>query len=208
MLFFLTKKRNHTMKKEVSYMFKKFAVTAVLLSVVAVGAACSSDDNKDTAASPSASPAASASAAASASPAASENPDAYKLKAYTAARIAEEKINILFHTSKAEEKAVMNPLIATDKDKAAKFLNAYLDSALTEKVLTHYLTADKAADGSTLVKEEKFLPASILTGAPTKDDVTYEGTQDEVKLTTKDNAVFTLKKNAEGKYIVTDAAKK
>jgi hypothetical protein len=188
-------------------MFKKFAVTAILLSVVATGAACSSDDNKDSAASPSATPAVSASAAASPAAAASEAPDAYKMKAYNAARIAEEKINTLFHTSTSEDKAVLNPLIATDKDKAAKFLNAYFDPALSEKILTFYLTPDKTQDGSILVKTDKFLPGSILA-AKTKDDVTYEGTQDEVKMTTKDNMVFTAKKNSEGKYIITDVAKK
>lgn len=189
-------------------MFKKFAVTAVLLSVVATGAACSSKDNKDSAASPSATPAVSASAsAAPASAAASEAPDAYKMKAYNAARMAEEKINTLFHTSTSEDKAVMNPLVATDKDKAAKFLSAYVDPAFSEKILTFYLTPDKAKDGSILVKSDKFLPGSILA-TKTKDDVTYEGTPDEVKMTTKDNAVFTAKKNSEGKYIITDVAKK
>jgi hypothetical protein len=181
-------------------MFKKIAVTALLLSVVATGAACSKDD-KDTAASvsPSASPAASA--------AVSENPDAYKISAFTAARLAEEKINILFHSTKKDDKPVLNGLIASDKDKAAKFLNAYLEPALTEKVLAYYLTADKASDGSIIVNAKPFLPASILAAA-TKDDVTYEGTAAEVKLTTKDNGVYTVKKNTEGKYVVSDVTKK
>lgn len=179
-------------------MFKKFAVTALLFSVVATGAACSSGDKE------AASPAPTAAATA----AASVNPDAYKLSAYTAARLAEEKLTILFHTATKEEKPVLNPVIANDKEKAAQFLNTYFDPAFSEKILAHYLTADKTADGAIIVKADSFLPTSILKNAPTKDDVTYEGTQDEVKMTTKDNAVFTAKKNAAGKYIITDAAKK
>lgn len=179
-------------------MFKKIAATALILSVVATGAACSSKE-KESAASPSASPAATAAA---------ENPDAYKLSAYTAVRLAEEKLDILFHTNKKDDKPVLNTLIAADKEKAAKFLNAYIDPALTEKILTHYLTADKTSDGSVIVKADKFLPVSFLKAAPGKDDVTYEGSQAEVKMTTKDNGVFTVKKNAEGKYILSNAAKK
>ncbi|WP_438444373.1 hypothetical protein [Gorillibacterium sp. sgz5001074] len=184
-------------------MLKKIAATALLLSVVATGAACSSKD-KDTAASPAASQAASPAAAAT-----TENPDAYKLSSYTAVRLAEEKLTILFHTAMKDDKPILNAVIANDKEKAAKFLNAYFDPALTEKILSHYLTADKTADGAIIVNSKLFFPVSVLTSAPTKDDVTFEGTAAEVKITTKkDNVLFTVKKNAEGKYIVADVAKK
>lgn len=187
-------------------MLKRFIIAALMLSVVATAAACSSDSKKDSAASPSVAPSAAATAAASSAP--SENPDTYKLKAYTAARIADEKITLLFQSTTVEEKAVMNSVIATDKEKAVKFLNAYLDPALSEKVASFYLTADKTKDGSVIVKTDKFLPTSILTVAPTKADITFEGTEAEVKMTTKDNVVFTAKKNSEGKYIISDVAKK
>lgn len=183
-------------------MFQKAAITALLAAVALTGAACSSKESKPAASAPAASAAATAGASATA------NPDAYKLSSYTAVRLAEEKLDILFHTSKKDDKTVMNPLIATDKEKAAKFLNAYFDPALTEKILAFYLTADKTADGAVIVKADKFLPVSIIKSAPTKDDVTFEGTEAEVKITTKDNGVFTVKKNAEGKYVVSDAAKK
>lgn len=181
-------------------MLKKIALTALLVSAVAVTAACSKEDN-GAAASPT--PTAAATAAAS------ENPDAYKLSAYTSVRLAEEKLDILFHSVKKDEKPVMNALIANDKEKAAKFLNAYFEPALTDKILTHYLTTEKTADGSAIVNAAKFFPVSIIAAAPTKDDVTYEGTPAEVKITTKkDNGFFTIKKNAEGKYLVSEASKK
>lgn len=172
---------------------KQVAATALVCSLILTGIGCSSAGKPATPA-----------AAQTAAP--SENPDAYKASAYIAARLAEEKVDTLFHQSTSKDgKPILNPLIATDKEKAAKYLNAYFDPALTEKILAFYLTSDKA-DDSLIVKKDKFFTASILKTS-SKDDVTYEGTKDQVKLTTKDGAVFTVKK-ANEKYVVSDFAKK
>lgn len=184
-------------------MNKKLMTAALALTIAALGTACSS--NKE-AASPSPSVSPVASTAPSASPAPAEDADLYKANAYVAARLAEEKINVLFMSKTTEDgKAVINTNAAENKEQAAEFLNAYLDPALTEKVLAHFLT-EETADGAIVVKTEPFVPVSILATA-TKDDVTYEGDANEVKMTTKDGGVFVAKKVSENNYVISDITK-
>lgn len=177
-------------------MFKQAAASIIIGSLLFTAVGCSSASKQPAASAP----------AASQSAAPSENPDAYKISAYTAARIAEEKVDTLFHQTKSKDgKPILNTLIAADKEKAIKFLNSYFEPAMSEKIVAFYWTADKA-DDSVVVKESKFFTASVLL-TKSKDEVTYEGNKDQVKLTTKDGGVFTVKR-ANDKYVVTDFAKK
>lgn len=179
-------------------MLKRIATAVLICTVAITGAACSSNaDKKETAgtASPSAQ-----------SVAPTESPEMSQAKAYIAPRMAEEKVDLLFNKAKSKDKKpILNPIVA-DKAAAAKFLNAYIDPALTEKILSFYLTSEKA-DDAIVVKETPFFSASILKTA-SKADVTFEGSPNEYKMTTKDGGVFTVKKNAEGNYILADYAKK
>jgi hypothetical protein len=183
-------------------MWKKIATAALLGTIVLTGAACSSNSgSKDTAASSPAAP-----SSASASTAASENPEMAQSQAYIAARLAEEKVESLFHQeTSADGKPILNP-IAPDKAAAGKFLNAYLDPALSEKVLAFYLTEQKA-DNAIVVKGDKFFSSSIRETA-SKADVTFEGSGGVYQLTTKTGGVYTVKKNADGKFTLADFSKK
>jgi hypothetical protein len=180
-------------------MYKKAMLGALILSVSLSTAACSSDKKNAESASPSPS-------AAAATVAPTEDAAMYQSKAYIAGRLAEEKIDQLFAQEKsADGKPVLNSNIATTKTAAADFLNAYLDPALTEKVLAHYIADESSMP--IVVKADKFVTSSILETA-SKDDVTFSGTADEVKLTLKDGAVYTAKKNAKGTYIISDIVNK
>ncbi|WP_438432566.1 hypothetical protein [Gorillibacterium sp. sgz500922] len=179
-------------------MYKKAMLGALILSLSLFAAACSSDKKN----AESASPTQSASAAPTAAP--TEDAAMYQAKAYIAGRLAEEKIGQLFGQETTEDgKPVLNPNIATTKAAAVDFLNAYLDPALTDKVVAYYIADDSKAP--ILVKAEPFVTASILATA-SKDDVTFSGTADEVKMTLKDGGVYTAKKNADGNYIISDIA--
>ncbi|WP_058304042.1 hypothetical protein [Gorillibacterium timonense] len=184
-------------------MYKKLALGALILSLSISAAACSSDNKNAESASPTQS-AAAATVAPTAAPA--EDASLYQAKAYIAGRLAEEKINQLFTKETTEDgKPVLTSTIAKNKEEAAAFLNAYLDPALTEKVLAHYLTDEKAGE-AIVVKADPFVTASILATA-SQDDVTFAGSADEVKMTLKDGGVYTAKKTAEGGYVISDIAK-
>lgn len=184
-------------------MLKRIAAAALICTIALTGAACSSNSsNKDAAGTPAASTAGNSPTA---SAAASEKPDVSKTQAFIAARMAEEKVNYLFHQATSEdEKPILNP-VTPDKESAAKFLNAYIDPALTEKILTHYLTEEKA-DNAIVVKSEPFFSVSMLA-TPLKEDLTYEGADNEYKMTTKDGGVFTVKKDTENKFVLTGFVK-
>ncbi|MFC5532239.1 hypothetical protein [Cohnella yongneupensis] len=175
-------------------MLKKITVITLFIAVALSAAACSSSNTKN------ASPNPSASASEAASP--SANPDLEHNLAYIAARLAEEKVDRLFHSETSADGKPVLAAFTPDKDAAAKFLNYYMDSALTEKILAFYLT-DEKADNAIVVKADKFFSASILATA-SKTDVAFEASDAGFKLTTKDNGVYTVNQNADGNYIVTD----
>ncbi|MBC8079102.1 MAG: hypothetical protein H7X86_02070 [Gorillibacterium sp.] len=173
-------------------MNKKLISAVLVLSLAAFGSACSSTAKEG--------------AASTAPTAIAEDANMFKAHAYVAARMAEEKIAVLFQSKTTEDgKAIMNANAAADKAEATEFLNTYLDPALTEKVLTHFLTEEKAGE-ATVVNTEPFVPVSILA-TKSKDEVTFEGDANEVKLITKDGGVFIAKKTAEASYIITDITK-
>lgn len=177
-------------------------MTAALIGTIALSAtACSSNNESKESASPL------APAATSAAPTASASVDVEKSKslAYIAARLAEEKVNGLFHQEASEDgKPILNP-ITPDRQSAANFLNAYLDPALTDKVLAHYLTEEKAGN-AIVVKSDKFFSSSIMATA-SKNDVAFEGSPDEYKMTTQDGGLYTVRKVDEKTYLVTDYVK-
>ncbi|MCL6456791.1 MAG: hypothetical protein K6T85_02175 [Gorillibacterium sp.] len=183
-------------------MNKKLISAALVLSLAALGTACSSTAKEEATAS--ATTVVSAAPTTVATPA--EDANMYKAYAYIAARLAEEKIAVLFQSQTTDDgKAIMNTNAAADKAQATEFLNTYLDPALTEKVLAHFLTEEKVGE-ATVVNVEPFVPVSILTTA-SKDEVTYEGDANEVKMTTKDGGVFTAKKTSADNYVITDITK-
>jgi hypothetical protein len=164
--------------------FRRLAAAAIIFTLTFIMAACSSNASNS-----GKEPAPSKEAVASNETATGKEDTLSKDQAYIAARLAEEKVDGLFHQeTSADNKPILNP-VTPDKDSAVKFLNAYMDSALTEKIVSHYLTEEKA-NNAIVVKNEKYISSSIRDTS------------------TKDGGVFTVKKNNEDKYILFDFVKK
>jgi len=154
--------------------------------------------------------------AASPTPAASQSPapqapvesaDSINMQGYIAARIAQEKINLMFADQTAEDGSfVLKFTIADGKESAVKFLTAYVDAGLADKLAAHYITDKKAGD-AILTNQTPFFPVDILTLK--KEDVTFDAanTADQVVYTTKEGVTVTTKK-VNGTFVLVDVAKK
>ncbi|TYP69557.1 hypothetical protein [Paenibacillus methanolicus] len=136
-------------------------------------------------------------------------PDAEKAKqkAYTAAKIAEDKVRTLFGKATLEDGTpILDPVTGT-AEKAKSLLANYFDPALADAIVAHYVT-DKKSGESTLVNAEPFFAASILA-TKSAEDVQIDGENDTYAVTTADGGVYTLKwDGAKSKYIVTGYEKK
>lgn len=176
-------------------MIKKLATVTLLITIAATGVACGANNGgSDNSPTP----------AVTVSP--TVNPDAWQASAYITVRLAEEKINSLFHDSVAGGKPVLKSVIANNKEEAKQFLMNYFDEGLAEQIVDHYWT-DETVDGAVVVKEEPFLTASVIKGTKTKDDVTFAGDENEPSFTTPDQVTFKLKKTDNGKYVITEIQK-
>ncbi|CAN7417593.1 hypothetical protein LJR153_002697 [Paenibacillus sp. LjRoot153] len=166
---------------------KKTAAGLLILTMAVTGAACTS---KDSTSSPT--PAATATAAPQATAAVTQ--DATNMKGYIAARIAREKVDYLFAEAKSADGAfVVNPIAATDKEKAKKFLSSYVDAAMLDTLVNHYVTDTKS--GTTFLTNTKsYFTSNIL--ATKKEEITFDkaNTPELVKFTTKDGVTYTTKK--------------
>lgn len=166
---------------------KKTAAGLLILTMAVTGAACTS---KDSTTSPT--PAASATAAPQATAAVTQ--DATNMKGYIAARIAREKVDYLFAEAKSADGAfVVNPIAATDKETAKKFLASYVDAAMLDTLVNHYVTDTKA--GTTYATNTKsYFTSNILETK--KEEITFDkaNTPELVKFTTKDGTTYTTKK--------------
>ncbi|NOU67886.1 hypothetical protein GC096_28060 [Paenibacillus sp. LMG 31461] len=175
---------------------KKTAAGLLILTMAVTGVACTS---KDSTTSPT--PAASATAAPQATAAVTQ--DATNMKGYIAARIAREKVDYLFAEAKSADGAfVVNPIAATDKETAKKFLASYVDAAMLDPLVNHYVTDTKA--GTTYVTNTKSYFASNILETK-KEEITFDkaNTPELVKFTTKDGATYTTKK-VNDKFLLTE----
>ncbi|MDR6551136.1 hypothetical protein [Paenibacillus qinlingensis] len=175
---------------------KKTAAGLLILTMAITGAACSS---KDSATSPS--PAATTTATPQATAAVSQ--DTTNMKGYIAARIAREKVDYLFAEAKSADGAfVVNPIAATDKETAKKFLSSYVDATMLDTLVNHYVT-DTKAGAAFLTNTKSYFTSNILTTK--KEDITFDAanTAELVKFTTKDGATYTTKK-VNDKYLLAE----
>ncbi|AVF27211.1 hypothetical protein ERICIV_02988 [Paenibacillus larvae subsp. larvae] len=119
--------------------------------------------------------------------------------------MAEEKINILFHEKKVDNKPVLNPAYG-DKQRAVDFLGKYYDTALANQIVDHYLTDQKQGE-AIVVKTDKFFQPSIIENK--KEDIKFDdkSNADEVTFTTKDNLTYVMKKKGDT-FIVMNVEKK
>lgn len=180
-------------------MMKQMITGAVLLSVLVTGAACGKQDSGAASATTNAGGQAQTTQPA---PAASkESQDAVNVKAYLAARMAEEKVDFVFHDNKdADGNFVLNKFYA-DKDKAVTFLKGFYDAALVDKMVAFYMLPDNK------INKENFFKKAL--SATKKEEMTFDSanTNDQVKFTTKEGAVYTLKK-ANDTFQVTNVEQK
>lgn len=161
-------------------MFKKLVTSVMVLAIVFTAAACSKKE---------------------------ETTEMDKQVAYNSAKIAEDKVNTLFHkaTTADETAPILDPATGTP-EKAKELLVGYLDAALVDKIMAHYITDKKDGD-NVIVNSEPFFAASLM--GTTFADASVDGDKEEFTVTTKDNGVYTVKWLEDGeKYIVTNYEKK
>ncbi|MFB9331102.1 hypothetical protein ACFFSY_34645 [Paenibacillus aurantiacus] len=178
----------------------KKALTAIIVALFALTlAACGSNSNETP----------SSNGAKSQNETAGQAPDAEKakLKVYTSAKIAEDKVHTLFGKATLQDGTpILDPITGT-AEKAKSLLANYFDPALADKIVTHYIT-DKKSGESTLVNVEPFFAASILA-TKSAEEVQIEGENDTYTVTTADGGVYTLTWDAsKSKYLVTSYEKK
>ncbi|ANE47781.1 hypothetical protein SY83_17505 [Paenibacillus swuensis] len=121
--------------------------------------------------------------------------------AYNAVKVAVVKVNALFHHDVAADETT--PVMTSKtKEDAKEILDGYFDGALSDAIITHYVT-DKKAEDRVVVNAEPFFKQELL--ASKFEDVTVEaGEEDEHVVTTKDAGKFTVKHVEDGdKFIVT-----
>lgn len=176
---------------------KQTAAGLLILTMAVTGAACSSKDSTTS----TSTPAGTATAAPQATAAVTQ--DATNMKGYIAARIAREKVDYLFAEAKSADGAfVLNPIAATDKETAKKFLSSYVDAAMLDTIANHYVT-DTKAGATYLTNTKSFFTDNILTTK--KEEITFDkaNTPELVKFTTKDGVTYTTKK-ASDKFLLSE----
>lgn len=125
-----------------------------------------------------------------------------KGKVYTFLRVAEDKVNILFHKNKANNNT---PLLDRyfDKESAAKFLSDVYDKPVVDQIITHYIT-DKKIEEVIVVNDKPFFEKPVQK--TNKEDVKVEGTKDAIKAITKDGVEYDLKMT-DGKLLIMNIKK-
>ncbi|KIL41784.1 hypothetical protein SD70_05400 [Gordoniibacillus kamchatkensis] len=187
-------------------MMKQFVTGAVLLSVIATGAACGKNDSGATQtvnAGGQQQPAAGQQTPAAAP---AETQDAINTKAYLAARMAQEKIDFVFHDNKDKDGNFILNKYYPDQDKATAFLSGFYDPALVKSMVAFYVTDKKSGD-SPIINKDNFYKKSLTDSK--KEEIAFDAanTKDQVKFTTKDGAVYTMKKSGDN-FIVANLEQK
>jgi hypothetical protein len=131
--------------------------------------------------------------------------DQVKSKMYNAARVAEGKINDVFHHDVAEDGTT--PIINAsfpDEASATEFLTKYYSEDVAKEIYTYYATGEQTAEGQVIVKADPFFAAPLQ--ATTIEDVTIEGDANAATITTADNVTYNVELQ-DDKYIVTGVQK-
>lgn len=126
-------------------------------------------------------------------------------KMYNAVRVAETKVNELFHKDTAADQTtpVLN-LNFADEAAATTFLLKYYSEEIAKDIVKHYVTDQKTAEGNIIVKADSYFTKSILE--TTQQDVTIKGDEKKGTIKTKDHVEYTveLKDNT---YMITNIKK-
>lgn len=131
--------------------------------------------------------------------------DQVKSKMYNAARVAEGKVNDVFHHDVAADETtpVLNASFP-DEASAVEFLSKYYSEDVAKEIYTYYATTEQTPEGQVIVKVDPFFASPLQ--ATTLEDVTIEGDANAGTITTADNVVYNVELQ-DDKYIVTGIQK-
>lgn len=131
--------------------------------------------------------------------------DQTKSKMYNAARIAEGKVNDVFHHDVAADETtpILNASFP-DEASAVEFLSKYYSEDVAKEIYTHYATGEQTAEGQVILKADPFFSTPLQ--ATTSEDVTIEGDVNAATITTADNVVYHVELQ-DDKYIITKVQK-
>lgn len=131
--------------------------------------------------------------------------DQVKSKMYNAARVAEGKVNDLFHHDVAADETT--PILNAnfpDEASAVEFLSKYYSEDVAKEIYTYYATGEQTAEGQVIVKADPFFTPSLLE--TTLENVTIEGDANAATITTGENVVYNIELQDDN-YVITGVQK-
>ncbi|MBT2688062.1 endonuclease [Bacillus sp. ISL-47] len=130
--------------------------------------------------------------------------DEEKSKFYNSVRVAELKVNEVFHKEvAADEKTPVINASFSDEESAVSFLSKYYSPDLAKDIYTHYATENNTEDGQMIVNEEPYFSPSVLDTE--KEDAEIEGDKNKASVKTE-NITYQLELQ-ESRYMVTSIEK-
>ncbi|MED3571477.1 endonuclease [Cytobacillus praedii] len=128
-----------------------------------------------------------------------------KSKIYNSVRVAELKVNEVFHKEVAADETtpVINANFA-DEEKSVEFLSKYYSKELAKNIYTHYATEEKTAEGQMIINAEPYFTPSFLE--TNQEAVTIEGNENKATLKTNKNVTYQVELK-DGQYVITSIEK-
>ncbi|MGN7399798.1 endonuclease [Cytobacillus praedii] len=128
-----------------------------------------------------------------------------KSKIYNSVRVAELKVNEVFHKEVAADETtpVINANFA-DEEKSVEFLSKYYSKELAKDIYTHYATEEKTAEGQMIINAEPYFTPSFLE--TNQEAVTIEGNENKATLKTNKNVTYQVELK-DGQYVITSIEK-
>ncbi|MED3549130.1 hypothetical protein [Cytobacillus praedii] len=128
-----------------------------------------------------------------------------KSKIYNSVRVAELKVNEVFHKEVAADETtpVINANFA-DEEKSVEFLSKYYSKELAKDIYTHYATEEKTAEGQMIINAEPYFTPSFLE--TNLEAVTIEGNENKATLKTNKNVTYQVELK-DGQYVITSIEK-
>ncbi|TCJ02405.1 endonuclease [Cytobacillus praedii] len=128
-----------------------------------------------------------------------------KSKIYNSVRVAELKVNEVFHKEVAADETtpVINANFA-DEEKSVEFLSKYYSKELAKNIYTHYATEEKTAEGQMIINAEPYFTPSFLE--TNQEAVTIEGNENKATLKTNKNVTYQVELK-DGQYVISSIEK-